>query len=60
MPYISNGMNYEAQEVNDCLRLGKTESDLMPLNETLAIMKTLDTLRGLWGLKYPMESCPSL
>jgi len=60
MPYESNGMNYEAQEVNDCLRQGKTESDLMPLNETLAIMKTLDTLRGLWGLKYPMESCPSL
>jgi predicted dehydrogenase len=50
-----NGYNYEALEVSQCLRDGKLESDLMPLDETLAIMKTLDTLRAQWGLKYPME-----
>ena len=55
IPYESVGMNYEAEEVNQCLRAGKTESEIIPLDETLAIMKTLDTLRSQWGLKYPME-----
>ena len=27
----------------------------MPLDETLAIMNTLDRIRSDWGLKYPME-----
>ncbi len=55
IPYESVGMNYEAQEVVDCLRAGKTESAVMPLDETLSIMKTMDELRRQWGLKYPME-----
>ncbi len=51
----SSGFNYEAAEVGQCLRAGKTESDIMPLDESLAVMRTLDTLRAQWGLKYPME-----
>ena len=54
-PYENGGFNYEAQEVTDCLRAGKTESAIMPLDETLTIMQTMDTLRAQWGLKYPME-----
>jgi len=50
-----NGYEYEAREVMDCLRSGKLESPLMPLDESLSIMGTLDTLRAQWGLKYPME-----
>ena len=55
VPFEGPGMNYEAQEVGDCLRAGKTESAILPLSETLSILKTLDTLRAQWGLKYPME-----
>ena len=55
LPYEGQGMNYEAAEVGACLRAGKNESDTLPLSETLSIMRTLDTLRGQWGLKYPME-----
>ena len=55
VPFDGQGMNYEAKEVGDCLRAGKTESAIMPLDETLSIMKTADTLRAQWGLKYPME-----
>jgi predicted dehydrogenase len=55
MPFESNGFEYEAGEVMKCLRTGKLESDIMPLNETLAIMKTMDEIRAQWGLKYPME-----
>ncbi len=54
-PIEGNGFNYEAQEVADCLAAGKLESDVLPLDETLSIMKTMDTLRAQWGLKYPME-----
>jgi predicted dehydrogenase len=55
IPFEGNGYNYEADEVHRCLRAGKTESDIMPLDETLALMETMDTLRAQWGLKYPME-----
>ena len=55
LPLTGNGYNYEAAEVARCLREGKTESDVMPLDETLSIMETMDTIRAQWGLKYPME-----
>lgn len=55
VPTEGNGYNYEAAEVMSCLRAGKLESNLMPLDESLAIMKLLDQIRAQWGLKYPME-----
>ena len=55
LPYEGNGYNYEAAEVGRCLRAGKLESDQMPLDETLAIMRTLDQIRAEWGLQYPMD-----
>ncbi len=55
LPLTGNGYNYEAAEVMDCLRAGRTESDAMPLDETLSIMETLDEVRRQWGLTYPME-----
>jgi predicted dehydrogenase len=55
VPAVGNGYNYEAAEVGRCLREGRTESDVMPLDETLAIMRTLDEVRAQWGLRYPGE-----
>jgi len=55
VPMVGNGYNYEADEVAACLAAGKTESDLMSLDETVTIMETMDQLRAQWGLKYPME-----
>jgi predicted dehydrogenase len=55
LPFEGNGYNYEAAEVNRCLRAGATESEVLPLDETLAVMQTLDEIRGQWGLRYPME-----
>lgn len=54
-PFEANGYNYEAAEVQRCLRAGLTESPIMPLDETLAIMETMDQIRAQWGLRYPME-----
>lgn len=54
-PMPHNGYPYEAAEVARCLQEGLTESPVMPLSETLAVMKTLDTCRAQWGMKYPGE-----
>jgi predicted dehydrogenase len=54
-PMTGNGYNYEADEAGICIRAGKLESDIMPLDETLALMKIMDEIRTQIGLKYPME-----
>ena len=51
-PAGGRGMEHEAIEVNRCLRAGLTESPLMPLDETLAVMATLDEIRAQVGLDY--------
>jgi predicted dehydrogenase len=55
LPFEGNGYGYEARAVGDALRAGRIESPVMPLDETLAVMRTMDTIRAQWGLKYPME-----
>jgi len=55
LPRLGNGYPHEAIEVMDCLRQGKLESDSMPLNESLTIMQTLDSIRAQWGLRYAAD-----
>lgn len=55
LPFTSNGFVYEVEEVNRCLREGKLQSDIIPHETTLAIMKLLDGIRAEWGLVYPTE-----
>jgi predicted dehydrogenase len=55
LPYLGTGYVHQALEVIECLEQGKLESAIMPLQETLAIMETLDRLRSQWGLTYPDE-----
>ncbi len=50
--YLSNGYEYEAQEVTNCVLQGKTESDLLPLNFSLKLINLLDIIRKQWGLEY--------
>lgn len=54
-PYQGNGYQFEAMEVARCLRGGLKESPRMPWEESLSIMRTLDSLRHAWGLKYPSD-----
>ena len=49
------GLHYQATEVMRCLTEGKRESNVMPLDESLAVMETLDAIRAQWGLRYPGE-----
>jgi len=46
--YEGFGYYYEAREAMRCLREGLKESSIMPLDETLAIMKTMDLIRKRW------------
>ncbi|MDE0396335.1 MAG: Gfo/Idh/MocA family oxidoreductase [Candidatus Poribacteria bacterium] len=53
IPFTGNGFEYQVLEVIKCLRAGKLESDVMPLDESLSIIKTMDVARAEWGLEYP-------
>lgn len=59
MPFEGTGRGHEAEEVMACIRAGKIQSDIMPLDESVAIMETLDAIRRENGLLYPeaMERC---
>lgn len=58
-PISGNGFGYEAAEVMRCLDRDETESPVMPLDETIAVMRTMDGLREAWGLEYPGEEVAS-
>lgn len=50
-----NGFGYEAAEVMRCLESGRKESEIMPLDETISVLETMDGIRAAWGLRYPGE-----
>jgi predicted dehydrogenase len=43
------GYEYEAMEVMNCIREGKLESEIMPLDESLGVLKAMDSMRKEWG-----------
>jgi len=49
------GYQFELEAVTRSLQAGKLEHDIMPLDETLAIMQAMDEIRRQWGLVYPSE-----
>jgi predicted dehydrogenase len=55
LPRIGNGYAHEIIEVNRCLREGLTESPVMPLDETLALMGVLDEMRRQIGVAYDAD-----
>ncbi len=52
-PEREHGLAYEAAEFARLLTAGDTESTLMPLAETLQIMRVLDTVRAQLGVRFP-------
>ena len=55
MPPQINGYEYEFLEAEAALRTGRTESDSMPLAETVRVMELMDSLRKQWGVVFPQE-----
>jgi predicted dehydrogenase len=54
-PVIGGGLAHEAVEVMRCLRHGETESPLVPLDETVQLMRLMDAVRHDIGVRYPAE-----
>ena len=55
VPKQLNGYEYEFAEAVRCIEAGKTESESMPLAETIKVMEIMDGLRKQWGVVYPQE-----
>jgi hypothetical protein len=51
---IGTGLANEALEVVRCLRNGETESPLVPLDDSLALMRQMDTIRQQIGVHYDL------
>jgi predicted dehydrogenase len=54
-PVVGRGMQYQAFHVESCLRQSLTSSNLLPPDESIAIMEILDSIREQIGLRYPGE-----
>ena len=57
-PLRGAGYTDEAEAFMQVIRSGRLESDIMPLDESLAILRTMDAIRARWGLRYPGEDDP--
>jgi predicted dehydrogenase len=53
---IGTGLAHEAIEVVRCLRNGETESPLVPLDDTVALMRQMDRIREIVGVRYPADA----
>jgi predicted dehydrogenase len=52
---LGRGYTYEAAEAMRCLREGLTESPLVPLDETLAVIRLMDRIRADLGVRYDAD-----
>jgi len=51
-----NGYGPQVAEVERCLRAGELESPHVPLDDTVAILETLDEARRQIGVRYPADN----
>lgn len=54
-PHEGKGLRHQAAEVARCVTDGRVESDVLPLDETVSVLETLDEVRRQIGLVYPGE-----
>ena len=54
-PHRGGGYTYEAEAFMALIRSGQLESEIMPLDENLAILRTMDAIRSRWKMRYPGE-----
>lgn len=55
MPTLGKGYSHEIEEVNLCLRAGKTESDLWSLQNSADLISLLDEVRRQNTIVFPFE-----
>ncbi|WP_282837740.1 Gfo/Idh/MocA family protein [Microbacterium flavum] len=47
------GMQFQALYAEELLRAGRTDGDILPFDQSVAIMQTLDDIRAQLGVTYP-------
>lgn len=52
------GMQYQALAAEEYVASGALDSDVLPIAESVAIMRCLDEIRGQVGVHYPQEESP--
>ncbi len=55
-PSMVNGYEYEVLECADAILEGRTETESMPLKESLRMMGQMDRIRARAGIVYPFET----
>ncbi len=54
-PSIGAGFEEEIYEACSCIRAGKTQSDIMPMKESIKILEQMDCIRKQIDLEYPFD-----
>ena len=54
-PFDVNGFEYEIREATACVRAGRTQSDIMTGEHSVAVMRSLDEVRRQNALRFPFE-----
>lgn len=53
---VGRGYSYELREVTRCIQQGLTESPVMPLEDSLNVMRLFDGVRAQLGVSYPNDA----
>jgi predicted dehydrogenase len=53
--YVGHGLREQAESFKQIVQSGAVESKVLTWKDTVDIMKSMDTVRGQIGLKYPFE-----
>lgn len=54
-PYAATGYQFEIDGVSECIAQGKTESPLMPMDESVSMAALMEALRRENGVLYPTD-----
>jgi predicted dehydrogenase len=55
LPHRINGFEYQIEEAQRCIRAGLPESPLMPVADSVAMLRVLDEVRHQIGISYSFE-----
>lgn len=55
LPEEINGFEYQIREVDRCVKLGMTTSDLLKAEDTLDILELMGDIRKSWGMTFACE-----
>ena len=55
VPFDINGFEYQIREVERCVALGMSTSDILKEQDTLTVLETMDAIRDSWGMRFPGE-----